>query len=397
YLNSKKLWGEKTALMSSVLLVALNPYAILLGLQIQVYQTAAYICLCINYLIFRKTHPALIGFFAGLGHLTHPMCTVYMGALFTHNLVNNRKSLWLAVKKYGLQVVAIFLITISAVLVRNYQIFQNPFYTSASNVMFITSLEDYFRLTPPNPGEYIRYILNPVNFILIKGGSVLKTLVPPPYSFAYNKMQLTAIFDPMHLRYSMAGILTYPLLLACVYTLVKKPKKQASMVFIISLIAAICIYGYRVDYEYGLLYAQVLFLGAYTLKDLQKREKIFWVIVLFLAWESASLIKSSEDGIDYDAMAWIASNTGEEDIIMSRGYAIINYLTDRKTMPTPNEKMETIADTITKYNVSYFAVNNDDLRLRGMNSDILNQKYILMEKTMQYSIYQTKTTYYRYG
>jgi hypothetical protein len=390
YLLAGRLFDSKTALLSSLLLVCLNPIVLSMGFDVHVYHVAAYFSFCFLYLWVRRVHWFYLAVGAGALYLMHPICVVFMGVLFLYEVYRRG---WGILDYADVRVayfIVVALVVASPWLIRNHMVFGNPFYTTGRHVMFYRVWEDHFRLNPPTASSYISYISDPKNLILVKGGSVAKTMIPPPYSFTYSRFQPLALIDPIALQYCVAGILTYPLFFVCLYYALRQFNRLVPFLFWGSLIAAMVLFGLRHDYERSLMFPEVLLLGVYGLSKVKENKKILALIVLFIVFQSTVLyIHKIRYQPDLQAYEWIRENTSPESIIMSRRSIPLNYATQRRTVVTPNEGRHTITDIIRAYRVDVYAVHRDDLRLRELDLDYLNQTFMYEGETEEFWFYRT--------
>jgi len=386
---AKRLFDEKTALLSSVLLILLSPYPISLGLRVDVYNMAAYLILCFFLLWHLRGRWQYLAVLTGLLYLAHPMSVVFLVSMLSYWLFTERARVLRHVSWGGVFFVLLVFLVVSPWLIRNFLLFGNPLYNSSNAVLFSRDIEEYYRLSPPEVGDYMRYILNPVNFVLIKGGAVWKTLLPVPYSVAYHRVQPFEVINPVALYSTMAGVLGYPLFLLTIGLLFRRWREPIPFLFFAGFVLSMLVFGMRVSYTLSAIYPEVLLVGVLGLSVFKDDRRVLALIVLCAVLESCFVyIDLGRHEQDMAAMEWIMNNTKSTDLLMSRQHVMINYLTDRRTLPTPSEDWTGISETIRRYHVNYFAVHSEDLRLRKLDLRVLNQTLEYQVATREYVIYK---------
>jgi hypothetical protein len=390
YCIVKRIYDEKTAKISALTLAAANPYVIALALKADVYNIAAYICLCLLLLIKTKKSPVLLAVAASAAYLTHAMGTVFIISLILYHIIKDRRNLRAYVNERSLTLFLVFLLCVSPILIRNQLLFSKPTHSSSAYMPYLLDLEDYYRLEPPKPAKYINHMLDIKNLILIKGGALWKTFMPVPYSMAFQRFQPLALLDPIEWRYSMSGLLSIPLLIMCLLYLVKDWRKLIPAIFFISLVISALVFGIRVSYAISTMYPITLLLGAYGLYRIRCERRIVALVIMSMVLAHATIFPymMSQD-VDRELFTWFEKNSDEDDVIMSRQHHQLNYYTGRKTMPTPKEEYELILSTIEKYGVDFFAVHREDLRLRDINLKSLNQSLSFRYESEEFWVYKT--------
>ena len=389
FLLAEKLFDRKTALYGTLIMVSLNPYMMSMGFDVLVYHVAAYLIFCFLYLWLRKTHWLTTAALAGALYLIHPMGIVFLLIFFAYEAYARRHTLIGYANLRTLGFIAVALLVASPWLVRNYDLFGSPLYSTGQYAMFYRDWEDHYRFTAPTMAGYLGFILNPKNLVLIKGGALLKTMIPPPYSFAYSRWQPQTLIDPVAMQYSIAGILSYPLFLAALYFAIKNWGRLVPFLFWMSLLASMVLFGMRHDYEHSLMFAEVLLLGIYGVSKVKEDKRVLALIALFLVFESAIFYPNKAAmQPDQEALDWITAYVPENATIMSRQADLICYMTGRAAYVTPNEPQDTIVRFARENGIGYFAVSKDDLRLRSMDLATLNETFNYKKQAGDYVIYQ---------
>ncbi|MFH0863353.1 MAG: glycosyltransferase family 39 protein [Candidatus Altiarchaeota archaeon] len=389
YLAAGHLFGQKTAFLSSLALVCLNPYVLSSGFRVHAYNITAYLILCFLYLWQVKAHHVYLGVLAGMLYLTHSMGLVFLVSYASYQLFTERGRVLKYADGRAVAFVLVAALVVSPWLYRNFALYGDPFYQSSRHVMVLTDLEQYFRLDPPKMSDYLAYLLFPANMVMIKGGAVWKTFMPVPYSAAYNRYQPLELFNPLAWGNNMMGLLSPPLMLASVYFALRNWRKLAPFLFWSSMLLSLVLLGYRVSFAHSLMYAPILLLGAYGIHRIGGRRRLMALVAAFLVIESWAVYSDQANhSVDNEAASWILANTKEDAIIMSRQHVMINYMTGRKTMPTPKEGWETIYSTMREYGVTHYAVHFEDLRLRDVNLTVLNGTLKYRTKSPEYWIYE---------
>lgn len=299
------------------------------------------------------------------------MCLVFLAASAVVLYVG--KTSRFEVKK-AVVFMAIAVLTTSPWLVRNYTVFGNPLYTSARYVPFYTEWGDNFRLNPPSFLHYIEFISDPMTLLAIKGGSILKTFVPPVYSATRGEWQPFALIDPIELGMTVAGFLTYPLLFVALYLIVTQTWRYEVRVFLVMFAAAMALFGLRHNYTQSMIFPGMLLLGVAAVDYAKDKRWLIGLSILCIVIETAFVqyyIAGYGSNYDADAMRWIRENTPPDAVIMSAEGDLINVATDRVSMMTPNENESTIVDFMRNNSVDYYAVSKEDFRLRGANLTVL--------------------------
>jgi len=208
----------------------------------------------------------------------------------------------------------------------------------------------------------------------------------------FNKWDLFAWADPVALKYTLAGILTYPLLLVCVYVLFKNRGEKIPSVFWLSLFLSLILWGFRCSFAWSSLLTPTILLGTLGIYKIRSRGYVIALILIVSILQLIALIAiQSDKRIDDNFYGWIVENTDTNDILMSRDAVSITYFTNRKTMTTPYADTDDIIEIIRKYDVSYLMVSKNDLIRRDLNFTKLDSAFKLEKKDKDYSIYKTRT------
>jgi len=388
YVICARLFDPRTALFAPLLLVAFNPYVVSMSYEVQAYPLAAYLSLCLFEAFGGKMHWSIIGGLIGLAYLTHPLSQVFAAVLIFNEALKRRFSL--GGVKVGDIVLALGIVAVisSPWLLRNAAVYGDPLHTSGSYVMFLPDLEDYYSLSPPDKMGYIGYIMQPKNFFLIKGGALWKTFLPPPYSFAYSRLQLAAVIDPLELRSTLAGLLTYPLLLGLGIVAVRKREDDIVRLLILGLAASVVLFGYRASSAYSLIMPQALLAGGMVLYELKGHRMLVAFAVLQMAAASIVVYPAAAAERPDIAYEWMRQNLPADSKVMSRHHVMVTHLTGLRTVPTPKGGMNEIGEVAQRYGIDYYAVHTEDLRLRDVTLEGLNGSYALEKEIGGFWIYR---------
>ena len=386
YTIAESKFGEKTAYKAIILLIMVNPFFYSIAYKSQVYTFSAYISLCVYAIWIKKINYKVLGAYAALAYLAHPMSQIFLASMILVETIKfkNTSIPW---KEISIGIV-LCLIIISPWLIRNYSLFGNPIYTSGKYVMFTRDLEQYFSLDIPKPMDYIEHISNPVNMVMLKGGSLWKTFLPPPYSIAFKRFQPQALIHPVTLETTLAGLLSYPILFASIWFLMKNPREKISLLFMLGVFASLIVFGYRVSYTYSLLLPQAMLVAIYAFEKIQNKK---WILYLAFAQMllSAPILFSNDMQYNEDVgYQWIKENIDANQKIMSRHYAMINYVTGHDTIPTPYPGISEIKKVSEKYGIEYYAVNKEDLRLRDFTLSELNESFEYVDESGNFWFYR---------
>jgi hypothetical protein len=393
YVLARKLYDERTAFFGTLIMVSLNPYSLLLGADVQVYHVAAYFIVCFLILFLCDYGWLYLAFMAGVLYLVHPMCLVFMGGLLAYEMCFGRLRLSDVISRKAVLFAVVALLAASPWLVRNFAVFGNPFFTSGKYLPFYRDWEDHFMLEPPTPSYYLSYISDPKNLLLVKGGALIKTMLPSPYSFSSSEWRPLALVDPVALGFTVAGLLSYPVFFAALYFGLREWRRLVPFLFAFSLMSSAVIYGMRHDYEYSLMYAEVLLFGVFGLSKVKDDRRLIALVAAILLFESA-VVYSNRLTLtpDSEAFEWISKNTPPDALIMSHSGDTVNFMTGRRSLVTPKADRQRIVRFVRDNGVDYYAVNKEDLRLRDVDLAFLNGTYLLRKETRDFWIYETGKT-----
>lgn len=399
YLIAKRLYDEKCALYSTILLVTINSSFLSLTFEVFVYPAGAYFTLCLFYLYLKRewNYVAILG---ALSYLTHPSSVIMIFSLILFELIKNRKVIFEVIKNRNLSIkfqylypIFIFILIISPWLIRNYLIFGEPLYTCGKYAPFFRVWEDYNKLTPPTFTNYLNFILNPINFIQTKLGSLFLIFFPRPYSVTFSTWDIQAFWNPVKLNSSLAGFLSYPLLAVVLYLLIKKATDRIFILFYLGLALTLILVGLRVQYIHSFLLPQCVLLGILGINAVRGKRVFIYLVGIVLIIQSTYLIYDRynlKEIPNQELYSWIKNNVLEDKKIMNCDLHAIAYWTDRGGFITPNEDMTTILNCIKKWKVDYFIVGETDLRLRDIDIKEVEKRYKLLKEIDKNKIYKVK-------
>ncbi|MEW6608011.1 MAG: glycosyltransferase family 39 protein [bacterium] len=396
YLIAKKLYSEKCAIYSTILLITINPCFLASSFEITGPSSCVYFSLCLFYLYLKRdwNYVAIIG--AG-SYLLHPASLFLILSLILIELIRDRKVIFEVIKNRKIQIKAsyfypifIFLLLISPWLIRNYLIFGNPVHTSGKYISITRTWQELLTLNPPTLKSYLEFILNPITFLQTKIGSLYLTFLPRPYSITFSTWDMQALWNPVRLNAALAGFLSYPLLVVVLYGIIKWSTKLIPSLFYLGLIICLCVSGPRAGYT-GFLISQCVLLGIFGINIIINRKILISLIGIILILQSIYVVYdrySQKEIPEQKLYSWIKNNTGSDEKIMICDAHAIAYWTGRKGFTTPNENMETILYCIKKWNIDYFIVGEPDLRLRNIDINRVEKEYKFLAETVGYRIYK---------
>lgn len=399
YLIAKRLYDEKCAIYSSILLITINSCFLSLTFEVLVYPAGAYFALCLFYL-YLKREWNYVAVLSALSYLTHPSSVIMILSLILFELIKNRKVIFEVIKNRNIQIrvqyfysLFIFILIISPWFIRNYLIFGEPFYTCSKYAPFYRKWEDHWILNPPTLKQYLAFILNLVNFIQTKLGSIFLIFFPRSYSITFGNWDIQALWNPVKLNNSLAGFLSYPLLSVVLYLLIKKTLDRISILFYLGLTLTLILVGYRVQYMQSFLLPQCVLLGILGINAVKCKRVFIYLVGIVLIIQSTYLIYDRynlKEIPDQELYSWIKNNVLEDKKIMNCDVHAIAYWTGRGGFITPNEDMTTILNCIKKWQVDYFIVGETDLRLRDIDIKEVEKRYKLLKEIDKNKIYKVK-------
>jgi len=402
YLIAKRLYDEKCALYSIILLITINSFFLSLTFEVFVYPAGTYFSLCFFYLYLgRDRYWNYVAVLAALAYLTHPSSIVLFFSLILFELWNNRKKILpriksknIAIKLEYLSAICIFILIISPWLIRNYFIFGDPLYTTAKYVPFCKEYQSVGSLTPPTLQDYLNFLFsNPMNFLQAKLGAVFLTFFPRPYSITFSRWDIQALWDPVKINWALAGFLTYPLLIVVIYFMVTKATQMIPSLFYLGMISCLCLVGFRVGYMQSFLLPQSVLLGIWGINIVKKRKIFIFLISSILILQCIGIVNYKRNEIidlDEELYAWMKNNIGADKTIMSSDILSIAYFTGRGGLGPPTEDMATILSCIEKWGVDYFFVDETDLRLKDINLTTIEKHYKFLKEIDGKRIYKVK-------
>ncbi|MEW6095646.1 MAG: glycosyltransferase family 39 protein [bacterium] len=401
YLIAKKLYDEKCAIYSTILLVTISSFFISLTFEVLVYSAWAYLCLCFFYLYLKRgkywTYTAIL---AALSYLTHTSSVIIISSVLLFDLLSNSKEIFNRIRSRNISIkikylypIGIFILIISPWLIRNYLIFDNPLYTTGKYAPFCKDHQALLTLTPPTLQDYLNFILIPINFIQTKLGAIFLTFLPRPYSVTFSTWDIQALWDPVKINWALAGFLSYPLLIVVVYLIIRRPMQMIPFLFYLGLIACLFLVGFRVGYMLSFLLPQCVLLGILGINTVKNKKIFISFISIILILQCVGIVYDrckSKEISDEELYSWIKNNVSEDEKIMNCNVHAIAYFTGRGGFITPNEDMNTILDCIKKWDVDYFIVGNVDLRVRDIDIKLVEEKYKLLKQIQENRIYKVK-------
>lgn len=400
YLVAKRLYNEKVGIYSSLCFITLNPFLISSYFEVFVYPAVTYFVLCMFYLYLKREGDwTYFSIFAGLSYLIHTSSVIFIFSLILLELIKNR-GIWknisnLKIRMKYIYPIVLFILIISPWLIRNYQVFHDPFYTSGKYAPFCRDqLGDLVRLHPPTMYQYIDFISTPANFVKTKLGAIYLTFLPRPYSITFSTWEVSALWNPEYLKGSLAGFLSYPLLIVCFYGLIRYATHLIPALFYLGLGITLILYGPRCGYIGSFLLPQCFLLGIFGINLVKKKKYLIGLIVVILLLESTVIIlnrhKAQLNPSEVQLYSWLRTNTFPTDTIMSTIPHAISYFTARSGFNTPNENSEIIMDCFEKWGVDYLIIGKDDYRLRKIEIEKFEEREKQVITINDYKIYKRK-------
>jgi len=401
YLIAKRLYDERCAIYSTILLVTLSSFFLSLTFEVVVYSAVAYLCLCFFYLYLKRgkywTYTAIL---AALSYLTHTSSVIIIFSLILFDLLSNRREIFNRIRSRHISIkieyfypIAIFIIIISPWLIRNYLIFDDPIYTTGKYVPFCKDYQALFTLIPPTLQDYLNFVLTPINFIQTKLGAIFLTFFPRPYSVTFSTWDIQALWDPVKINWALAGFLSYPLLIVVIYLIIRKPHEMIPFLFYIGMILCLFLIGFRIGYMLSFLLPQCVLLGIFGINAVKNKKVFIYFIGIILVLQCIGIVydrSKSKEIPDQELYSWIKNNISKDEKIMNCDVHAIAYFTGRGGFITPNEDMSTILNCIKKWDVDYFIVGNVDLRVRDIDIKLVEEKYKLFKVIKENRIYKVK-------
>jgi len=399
YLIAKRLYDEKCAIYSTILLVTINSYFLSLTFEVFIYPANVYFGLCLFYLYLKRDWN-YVTVLAAINYLTHPSSLILFLSLILFELIKNRKIIFSAIKNRNIHLkvqylypMIIFILLISPWLIRNYMVFSNPLYTTAKYAPICNEYDSLCTLTPPTPQDYLDFILIPKNFIQSKLGSIFLTFLPRPYSVTFSTWDIKALWDPVKINWALAGFLTYPLLIVVIYFLIRRPRQMIPFLFYMGMIISFFLMGFRAGYMQVFILPHCVLLGIWGI-NIVKNSRIFICIIgIILILQCIGIVydRGQQKEIPKQALySWIKNNVGEDEKIMNESPHEIAYFTGRGGFMTPNEDMTTILDCIKNWDVDYLIVGPADLRLRDIDIKVVEKRYKFLTQIQGTRIYKVK-------
>lgn len=399
YLIAKRLYDEKCAIYSTILLITINSFFLSQTFEVFVYPAEAYLALCFFYLYLKRdwNYTAILG---ALSYLTHSSAVFIIFSIVLFELLTKKRAIFdciknkkVLIRRGYLSAIGIFILIILPWLIRNYLIFGEPFYTPGKYAPFYRDWEDFNTLTPPTLQNYLNFILNPINFIQSKLGSVFLTFFPRPYSVTFSTWNIQALWDPQKINWALAGFLTYPLLIVVMYFMIRRARQMIPFLFYIGLILCLCLIGFRVGYMQSFLLPHCILLGIWGINIVKNKKIVMSIIILFMIWQCVGLVykrANIKEIQNQELYLWIKDNIAQDKKIMSLEMLPIAYFTGRGGFITPNEDMATISDCIEKWGVDYLIIDELDLRLRDINISDIEKKYKFLKEINRSRVYKIK-------
>lgn len=392
YLIAKRLYDEKCAIYSSILLITINSYFFLFTFEVFVHALGTYLPLCFFYLYLKRDWN-YVAVLAAIAYLTHPSSSILFLSLILFELIKNRRIIFEFMKKRNIRIkvqylypILIFILLISPWLIRNYLIFGNPLYTT-SFVPFCNEYQSCLTLTPPTPQDYLNF----KNFIQNKLGSIYLTFLPRPYSVTFSTWDIQALWDPVKLNSALAGFLTYPLLIVVIYFLIRRPTQMIPFLFYLGMIISFFVIGFRRGYTYSV--SQVVLLGIWGINIVKNSRIFICLIAIILIGQGIVVVyeRGKQKEIpDQEVYLWIKNNIPADEKIMSCDVLPIAYWTDRTLFMTPNVDMPVILNCLENWDVHYLIVGPTDLRLRDIDIKEVEKRYKFLTQIQETRIYKVR-------
>jgi Na+-transporting methylmalonyl-CoA/oxaloacetate decarboxylase gamma subunit len=394
YFIAKRLYNERCAIYSAILLVTINSYFLSLTFEVFVYSAGAYFSLCFFYLYIRRgEYWNYASILAALSYLTHPSSLIMIISLILIELIKSRYIIFEKINIKYFYPIFIFILIISPWLIRNYIIFENPFYTNARYASLMRNWEDYCTLNAPTLKCYLEFILTPINFLKTKIGSIFLTFFPRPYSITFSTWDIQALWNPVKLNWAMTGLLSYPLLAVVLYLLIKKPCDRICLLFYIGLALALILVGFRVGYMQSFLLPQCILLGIAGINIIKNKKIFIFLIGIILILQCMGIVYNKyklKEIPNQKLYSWIKNNISEDEKIMNCDIHAIAYFTGRGGFITPNEDIKTILNCIKKWQVDYFIIGEVDLRLRDIDIDKVEKVCKFLKEIDKNKIYKVR-------
>lgn len=383
YLIAKKYGNDRIAIMAGVF-VALSPVLIEQSLGMEVRLMGAYLALTAFYFfIADKKFWKYSAVFVGLLAITHQTEAIIIVLTFiVYLLLKDRKALF---SQHNVALAAIVVLIMSPWLVRNYSVYGNPLYSTATQVMSIQNWEEYSTLSPPS-----RLELN----LQVRAENMARTLLPVP---VFGRQLNFDFVNNSNLNYQpMSAILTLPLLLIGLFYVASKLLRRdwdiIALYFTIGYVLFAIIWNMPNSFTYPFLFPQAVLLVVPALMLLEKMKesyrKIIWALVIVSLLAEVVVFIPRFSVPDMTIYDWVSANTAGTDILMSRDCQQISYFTGRKCVVTPYEDTATIVSFGKQMGVNYFVFGESDNRLRNLDYDILDRQLVLKETVAGYRIYR---------
>ncbi|MDI6735918.1 MAG: glycosyltransferase family 39 protein [bacterium] len=399
YLVAKRLYDEKCAVYSTILLVTISSFFLSLTFEVFVYPANVYFGFCFFYLYLKKDWN-YVAILSALAYLTHPSCVILFLSLILFEFVKNRKIIFTVIKNRNIQIkvkylypIVIFILLVSPWLIRNYMVFGNPLHTTGKYAPFGTKYEDLCILSPPTLDRYLDFILIPKNFIQSKLGSVFLTFLPRPYSVTFSTWDIRALWDPVKINWALAGFFTYPLLIVIIYFLIRRPTEMIPFLFYIGMLISFFLMGYRAGYMQTFILSHCVLLGIWGI-NIVKNSRIFICIIgIMLILQCVGIIydRGKQKEIpDYELYSWIKNNVPVDEKIMNCDAHTIAYFTGRSGFITPYEDRAIILHCLENWDVHYLIVGPTDLRLRDIDIKEVEKRYKFLTQIQETRIYKVR-------
>lgn len=384
YLLSKRFLDQKYSLTAAAL-TALNPWILDRSLFVIPYVLVVYFTLLLLHFYAKKgawTSWLYLGAVAGAGYLVHPTFQISLAAVAVLGWIEYRSRLF---NKNLLCLALVFLVIVSPWLVRNQLLFGNPLYTPTRQMLFAGDLEDYERLTPPQPEEL--FSRGAASFVLAKGGEVLNTFVlvagPLKELLFGGVLDLGDVYDRLFINGGCYNNALFCILTPAMFLLmflglgIASRLRNITVVYLgVGLAVSIFLFGYNNPGGDVQFIPAIIPLGTavgclYLEKKVGGREKLVLpaIFLLFAAY-SAYLFYENHFGRSFDypgalkldksgVMVYLRE-TDPAAVIMSKYAVPITYYTGRPTVVLPKGTAEDIAIAIERYNVSFLVIRETD-------------------------------------
>jgi 4-amino-4-deoxy-L-arabinose transferase-like glycosyltransferase len=388
YFICREIKFEKYVSAIISILVSIHRYIICISLWGVADTTFTFLILVLILCIFRlnksKLYSFLTGVIFGITYLTKTAASlILLGLILSVLILHKRKII-----KISLTNVLLFLVGMSIIipwLIRNYLIFQNPFFDSHLDHVWIVGLPNYtdylWRLwwykSPPSFNEVIekwgriilfkRFLINMFGNLC---GLFLGIKFPGVFLGIKSFFEGNIIKNLLHIIYAL--VLGIPAIIGIVMIF---QKRNHMILFPIVGLPYLIIPSFlgRIEYPRMVLffYPILFIIAGYAImnKALQKFIKYFLFIFLIMSigYFFIELYRFHLDPFNETDLLkvgyWLKHHTSSENVIMTDFPEQLCFYSDRKTilLPHPSTKEE-IYEVIKHYNAKYLVYNFNKIK-----------------------------------